>query len=275
MDKQQVSSVHRQRARERLPAVKSRNRRREGATRSPWAVSVQVRMVAVFALGMSALVGCRGSAGYSDSHAAPARSPYTQAPCTATPGPGAPVIETKLSWRTETMRDGSVRATIGDTDAAPRTPGAVRLMDYRAPDSSTECMQVKVLVVHGWWCTTTVSAVTEQGEIVVGGAQPRARLRSAGFHTTCGGNVPRYRARYEFERDSWSGYRFYTSPTYTSWTSAAIQAGPAVTALCPQGRVGTYTYELAVTLQVSGYSGAVGTPAAGRTLRQDCGTGVS
>jgi hypothetical protein len=219
-----------------------------------------------------ALTGCRGG---DTQGAAPAAAPVTYQSCTASPSPGAATIETKLAWRSEVMDDGSVRATVGDIDAAPRAAGAVQVSDYRSPQAATECTQVTVVTVRGWWCVTTVSPVTEHGEIVVGGARPRARLDAAGFRTDCSAGAPRHRALYEFQRDSWSGYRPYAKRAYTPWTSARTQPGPAATAACPQGRVGTYDYRLAATLEFTRYPGLAGTPASGRPLRQDCGTGIS
>ena len=224
-------------------------------------------------IGITCIAGCRPSA--SGTHSAPRATPYTEAPCTQRPSPGQPTIQTKLAWRTETMADGSVRATLGDIDLAPRAAGTVRRADYRAPGPGTDCTQVKILTVRGWWCTTTVSAVTEHGEIVVGGAAPRARLTASGFRTTCSAGAPHHRTHYALERDSWSGWRPYARRAATAWTEERTQTGPAVSAPCPQGRVGTYTYRLAAALDVTGYSDLADTPASGRTVRQDCGTGIS
>jgi len=167
--------------------------------------------------------------------------------------------------------------TVGDIDAAPAVKGAAALADYRAPGDRTECQDVRILRARGWWCTTTVGKIAEDGEIVVGGAKPRARLRSLGrpaFRTVCGGRVPRVRQRYAVERDSWSGWRDYARRAYTSWTTSRAQSGPSVTAACPAGRVGTYDYRLAVTVEVDGYT-VDPSEAAGVPLRKDCGTGVS
>lgn len=226
---------------------------------------------AVLVVPLMALLGCRSS----DTQGVRGMTPYSETPCTASPSPGARAVESKLAWRTETMEDGSVRATIGDIDAAPRTPGTVRLADYRAPGAGVDCAQIKILTVRGWWCTTTVSPVIEHGEIVVGGAEPRARLDAAGFRTICSSGAPNHRAHYEFQRDSWSGYRPYAEREYTAWTRRPGQTGPAVNAACPRGRVGTYNYRLAVALEFTGYLGLADTEASGRTLRQDCGTGMS
>lgn len=212
------------------------------------------------------------------------RTPRTEQPCPSrTPAsPSSPLptpapVSTKLPWRAATMPDGSVRMTVGDIDLAPAVHGAASLADYRAPGDDIECEQVRILRAHGWWCTTTVAGIVEQGEIVVGGAAPRARIRSTGrpaFRTMCGGTVPRHRQRYAIERDSWSGYRAYARRAFTPWTTAGAQSGPSVSTPCPAGRVGTYNYRLAVTVEVDGYT-ADPSEAAGAPLRKDCGTGVS
>lgn len=218
-------------------------------------------------------------------HAGPSgtpRTPRTEQPCTSmtpmpSPAPTLDPISTKLPWRAATMPDGSIRMTVGDIDLAPKVPGASALADYRAPGDEIECEQVAIVRARGWWCTTTVGNITEQGEIVVGGAEPRATIHSTGepaFHTVCGGKVPRFRQKYGIERDSWSGYRDYARQTSTAWTTGHTQSGPSVTTPCPAGRVGTYNYRLAVTVEVDGYD-VDPSEAAGAPIREDCGTGMS
>lgn len=160
-------------------------------------------------------------------------------------------------------------------NAAPRDPKAVRVTSYRAPESKTACDAYRIEKVHGWWCSTTVSPIHVDGEIVVGGAEPRAHIKSAGFITRCHGTLPgRVRQVYGFERDSWSGWRDYTDPLHTDWTTAQHQHETKPSALCPQGRTGTYDYRLAVSIEIEGVT--VGdSRAASAPIRTDCGTGVS
>lgn len=192
----------------------------------------------------------------------------------STTEPAAPT-STKLAYRGEEMADGSVRMTVGDVDAAPEHPDAVRIFDYRAPDWSGECGRVEIVTVSGWWCTTTVQPIDVVGEIVVGDAEPRAQIGGEGFATDCHGELPgRLRQIYQLERDSWSGWRDYGEVRYTSWTEADRQEGEAVWEPCPLGRVGTYDYQLSVRVEVDGvevgYSLATSAP-----IRTDCGTGIS
>lgn len=197
-----------------------------------------------------------------------AREPDTE------PTPTEPT-STKLAYRGEEMADGSVRMTVGDVDAAPENPDAVRVFDYRAPDSSVECDRVQIVQVNGWWCTTTVEPIDLDGEIVLGGTEPRAQIGGEGFATDCHGARPgRLRQLYQLERDSWSGWRDYGEVQYTSWTEARRQASEAVWEPCPQGRVGTYDYQLSVRIEIDGVE--VGySLATSAAIRTDCGTGVS
>ncbi|MEO3749207.1 hypothetical protein [Streptomyces sp. B6B3] len=187
----------------------------------------------------------------------------------------APPHITRLAYRAEEFEDGSVAMTVGDVDAAPQDPDAVRTIDHRAPAAVTDCETVEIETVSGWWCTTTVEPIAVEGEIVVGGADPRAEIGGEGFATECHGELPgRMRQVYGLERDSWSGWRDYADPQHTSWTGAGSQQGPSVTELCPQGRVGTYNYRLAVRVEVD--SVTVGDSwAASPHIRTDCGTGAS
>jgi hypothetical protein len=229
--------------------------------------------VAPLVLLATALAGC--DVGPSGS-AAPARRP-APTPCasrTATPSPRPTPYATKLAWRAEERADGSVRMTVGDVAAAPEDPKAVRVTSYRAPDTVSACDAYRIEKVHGWWCSTTVAAVQVDGEIVVGDAQPRARLTSTGFATRCHGRPGRVRQVYGFDRDSWSGWRDYSHPQHTGWTAEQRQRSGALSAACPQGRTGTYDYRLAVRLEIEGVT--VGDSwAHSAPLRTDCGTGVS
>ncbi|MFG2881136.1 hypothetical protein ACGFYV_02210 [Streptomyces sp. NPDC048297] len=164
--------------------------------------------------------------------------------------------------------------TIGDVDAAPKDSRAVRRTDYRAPGSQTECDNTRIVKVRGWWCATTVSSIAQDGEIVLGGAKPRARIHSAGFRTRCSGHPPRIRQHYGIERDSWSGWRPYSERRLTTWTSGRRQSHGKVSVPCPAGRVGTYNYRLAVAVEAEGIA-ADDSPAASAPIRTDCGTGVS
>ncbi|MFD3477114.1 hypothetical protein [Streptomyces sp. NPDC058695] len=160
--------------------------------------------------------------------------------------------------------------TIGDVDAAPKDPKSVRSNGYRAPAGQTECDNVEIIKVHGWWCTTTVSSVAQDGEIVLGGAAPRATIHSAGSRTHCSGHRARIRQHHEIQRDSWSGWRACSRRRDTPWTTAH----GTVSAPCPRGRVGTYNYRLAVTVEAAGIQ-ADDSPAASADIRADCGTGIS
>lgn len=225
---------------------------------------------------LAATAGCRPG-GQPAAHRA-GQPPQTEQPCadmSPRPSPGPSPLQTKLAWRSETMGDGSTRMTVGDIDAAPKAADAVRVADYRAPGSASACQEVRIVTVHGWWCTTTVSPVTESGEIVVGGATPRAHLRSAGFRTHCSGRTARLRQHYEVQRDSWSGWRPYSSRARTAWTGAQDQPGVPVTVLCPQGRVGSYHYRLGVAVEIAGLPALADSTAASPEIRTDCGTGVS
>ncbi|MGG2464935.1 hypothetical protein ACO0M4_35135 [Streptomyces sp. RGM 3693] len=230
--------------------------------------------------GLLTLTACQpGAQDQPDPQGArhPAALPENATPCasvTPAPSPAPDPILTRLAWRSEELPDGSLRTTVGDIDAAPKDPRTVRRADYRAPDSRTDCANVKILTVHGWWCTTTVSRTVQDGEIVVGGARPRARIHSAGFRTHCAGRTARMRQHYEIQRDSWSGWRPYGERGYTPWTPAQDQSGGPVAASCPRGRVGTYAYRLAVTVEVAGLT-VDDSPAASPRIRTDCGTGVS
>lgn len=238
---------------------------------------VGLALGAALLLGI-ALSGCRLPG--------PARSdpePLRPEPCTSLeareptspePTPTEPT-STKLAYRGEELADGSVQMTVGDVDAAPEHPDAVRIFDYRAPNRSTECGRFRIVEVSGWWCTTTVEPIDINGEIVYGDAEPRAQIGGEGFATDCHGERPgRLRQVYQLERDSWSGWRGYGEVQYTSWTEGPHQASEAVWEPCPQGRVGTYDYQLSVRIELDemevGYS-----LAASASIRTDCGTGVS
>ncbi|MED7826109.1 hypothetical protein [Streptomyces chiangmaiensis] len=164
--------------------------------------------------------------------------------------------------------------TIGDVDAAPKDPWTVRSTDFRAPGNQSECDYVKIIKVRGWWCTTTVARIALDGEIVLGGAKPRARVYSGGFRTRCVGRKARMRQHYEIQRDSWSGWRSYGERGYTPWTHEQRQAHGTVSVPCPRGRVGTYNYRLSVAVEVDGIQ-AEETAAASTVIRTDCGTGIS
>jgi hypothetical protein len=164
--------------------------------------------------------------------------------------------------------------TIGDIDAAPRAPGARQILDYRHPGSDLWCDRVGIVRAKGWWCITTVDRIALSGEIIVGGAAPRARLHSAGFSTRCSSRPHQMREQYQIQRDSWTGWRGYDDLHTTSWTTQQQQANGQVSVLCPHGRVGTYKYRLAVTVDID--SIPVGdSPAASAPIRTDCGTGIS
>lgn len=201
------------------------------------------------------------------------------------PSPRPTPTETKLAWRAEEAPDGAVEVTVGDIDAAPRKPDARRTVDYRRPTDPNDCDDVRIVRVKGWWCTTTVGKIIESGPIVVGGGRARARIHGEGFSTRCSGRPSRMRQRYQIQRDSWSGLRPYTDPRETPWTGEQNQTSPPISAICPQGRTGTYTYQLSVQLEIEdsdlpasgmGADVPVGdSPASSPVIRTSCGTGVS
>ncbi len=200
------------------------------------------------------------------------------------PSPRPSPAETKPAWRTEETADGAVRTTVGDIDAAPRDPHARRTVDFRHPADPNDCDDVRIVRVSGWWCTTTVDRIEESGPIVVGDPD-RARIRGAGFSTRCSGRSHRMRQRYQIERSAWNGMRPYTGLRETRWTTEQDQTGQPISAACPQGRVGTYTYRLSVTIEIDDAGLPVhgtaddtpvgDTPAASPVIRTSCGTGVS
>lgn len=235
-------------------------------------------------LVLATVLGCAGCFVRTAAPAQPAVA-VTGAPCAsrasgASPGP-APVYR-ELAWRTEKMPDGSVRLTVGDVAAAPRASDAVLVLDYRHPGDQLACEQIRVVRVRGWWCITTVRPIRQSGEIVIGGPS-RARLHGDGFSTRCSGRKQRMRQLFQIERESWSGWRPYNGMTWTSWTTRQAQAGPAVSAPCPTGRVGTYGYQLVARIQIDDSRLALGGPggntiaqyAASPVLRTSCGTGIS
>ncbi|MFG2004116.1 hypothetical protein ACGFNU_33650 [Spirillospora sp. NPDC048911] len=230
-----------------------------------------MRWPAVMLLCTLAAAGC-GSPSPRDA-ALPA-SPKPCAGRTGTASPKPTPSATRVPWRAEEMGDGSVRMTVGDVDAAPKDPDAERVADHRAPLRPDECDTVRITKVRGWWCTTTVEKLAVSGEIVVGGAPPRAQIKSAGFSTRCSGRPGRMRQRYVIQRDSWASWRSYGGVGKTAWTTSQDQRGGKVTDVCPKGRVGTYNYRLTVHLESD--AAPIGDAyAASARIRTDCGTGLS
>ncbi|TYB46408.1 hypothetical protein [Actinomadura chibensis] len=240
---------------------------------------------------MAVLLGLTTSAGCGPPSPGSAALPGSPQPCASRtrptgtpppepaptePTPPAPTpTETKLAWRAEELPGGAVRMTIGDVAAAPRAGDAVRVADYRAPASSSDCDRVRIVRARGWWCATTVRGIRVSGEIVVGGAEPRARIEGGGFGTRCAGPRPgRMRQVYRVERDSWSGWRGYGPARATAWTTGPEQSGRTPAEACPAGRVGTYNYRLTVRVEIEGATVGDSRAAAPR-IRADCGTGVS
>ncbi|MEU8486916.1 hypothetical protein [Streptomyces sp. NPDC048641] len=131
--------------------------------------------------------------------------------------------------------------TIRDVDAAPKDPKSVRGNSYHAPAGQTECDNVRIIKMHGWCYTTTVSSVAQDGEITLGGATPRATIHCPGFRPYCSGHPARIRQHHEIQRDSWSGWRAYSKRGRTPWTAAQHQAHGTVSTPCPRGRGGTAT----------------------------------
>ncbi|WP_262703301.1 MULTISPECIES: hypothetical protein [Streptomyces] len=231
-------------------------------------------LVIVTVLGLSGCKGARepGSAALPE-RPEPCASRTSDRP-TSAPASTSPPVTTRLAYRAEEMDDGSVHMTVGDVDAAPKNPDSKRVVDFRHPDSPARCEEERIVRVRGWWCTTTVKPIEVEGEIVVGGARPRARIGGDGFATRCHGRPERMRQIYRLERDSWSGWRDYSDPRHTKWTGGQRQEGAPVSDLCPRGRTGTYNYRLAIRIEVDGTP--VGESwAAGPAIRTDCGTGAS
>jgi hypothetical protein len=228
------------------------------------------------AFALSAVLAVAGCQPRTDTGAGP--EPPVATPCSRVSTPPGEASQsptrTELAWRAEHLRDGSIRMTIGDIGAAPKDPNAVETTDYRAPDNPSDCYQVRIMRVYGWWCATTVSPIAETGEIVIGGGAPRAHIHSAGFRTRCSGRTEPMRQSYQIQRDSWTGWRSYADWGYTPWTTRQDQSAGTVSALCPRGRVGTYNYRLAVAVEFQGLR-VDPTSAASARIRTDCGTGVS
>lgn len=179
--------------------------------------------------------GCRSGTGqHSALASAPTPCASRSASAGASPRAAAEPLQTKIAWRAEELPGGSLRMTIGDVDATPKDPKYVRSNDCRAPAGQTECDNIRIIKVHGWWCTTTVSSVAQDGEIVLGGATPRATIHSAGFRTHCSGRHARIRQHHEIQRDSRSGWRAYSKRRHTPWTTAQHQAHGTVSAPCPR-----------------------------------------
>ena len=91
------------------------------------------------------------------------------------------------------------------------------------------------------------------------------------------------RQRYQIQRSSWSGWRDYSAPQVSPWTSQQeLAATSQVSAPCPQGRVGTYDYRLAVAVELNDGTLPLDDSnlkkrhlAASPPIRTDCGTGAS
>ncbi len=237
----------------------------------PSAAAVALAALSVALIGVTA-AGCRAVGVSARPLGRPSATPCTRV---STPsGAAARPSRTEAPWRAEYLPDGSVRMAIGDVEAAPHDPAALRTTDYRAPDDASDCYRVRIPPVRGWWCVTTVPPLTESGRITVGGAVSDARLRAAGFRTRCSGHAPRIRQLYQVQRSSWSGWRGYTGWSATPWSGARTQVGRPVSVPCPRGRVGTYAYRLAVGVAVEGLR-ADPVDATGPALRSHCGTGAS
>ncbi|KAB2350096.1 hypothetical protein [Actinomadura rudentiformis] len=220
---------------------------------------------------MLAVAGC-GTPKPRDAALPASPKPCSERTSTASPKPTP--TATRVPWRAEEMGDGSVRMTVGDIEAAPRHPDAERVADHRAPFRSYECDTVRITKVRGWWCTTTVEKLAVSGEIVVGGAKPRAQVKGAGFRTRCSGRPGRMRQHHVIQRDSWSSWRSYGGVGKTAWTSGQEQGGGRVTEVCPKGRVGSYNYRLSVNVESD--SAPIGEAyAVSARIRADCGTGLS
>lgn len=224
-----------------------------------------------------AVVGAGGCRGLEPTEASGPETPMSCASWAArhsdSPFASRQPTATMLTYRGEEMADGSVRMTVGDIDAAPQHPDAVRVFDYLSPESKAEC-GTRFKKVSGWWCTTTVEPIEVEGEIVLGDAEPRARIGGEGFTTRCQGRPDRMRQVFQVERDSWSGWRDYGEPRQTAWTRSQEQAGEPVFEPCPAGRVGTYDYQLIASVEVEGVQVST-PPAVSAPIRNDCGTGVS
>lgn len=221
-----------------------------------------------------AVAGPGGGTPGSGARGTPSKAAYRCAEHRSTASPRPTPTRTRIPWRTEKMEDGSVRLTVGDLDAAPKSPAAERVTDHRSPRNRHECERVRYVPVDGWWCTTTVKPIRVSGQIVVNASAPTARIRGAGFSTHCSDRPGRMRQMFQMERDSWSGWRSYGEPHRTQWTANQDQGMGAVTEPCPTGRVGTYDYQLSVRIESD--KAPIGeVTAASAPIRTHCGTGIS
>lgn len=271
-----MESFGRPSSRQRLDGGRFRygDRRRERHGRSRSRARTLLPVLPLVVLLTAATAGC-AAAGRNDPPPNGPPGGGDPTPCasrTDTPSPRPSPVRTRLAWRAEETEDGALRMTVGDVDKAPRDPDAVQVTSYRAPASEETCDSDRTVKVKGWWCSTTVKPVEVDGEIVVGGADPRARITGGGFATRCSDRPGRMRQAYRVERDSWSGWRGYGDFAYSPWSKAQRQHHGEVAVACPQGRVGTYNYRLAVRTEIDGVE--VGdSRAASATVRADCGTG--
>jgi hypothetical protein len=174
--------------------------------------------------------------------------------------------------------------TVGDIDRAPKVPDARSTLDYRHPGDQSECDDVRIVRVRGWWRTTPVDKIVQSGPIVIGGP-PQGQILAAGFSTRCSGRPHRMRQLYQIQRDSWSGWRAYGDRHDMPWTAAQRQDGPPISVPCPHGRVGTYDYRMSVVIEIDDDGvPPIGTPydlsgldsaASSPPIRTSCGTGIT
>lgn len=240
-----------------------------GPSRDPLVVVALLASVASLVVSLVTLVVVATDGGSSDAE--PAAGPHTSGPAPGDPdGPASssrpsgtvrpsPSV-TRLPWRSERLRDGSVRMVVGDIDAAPFDPDRIGGSDYRSGEKA------EIVKVRGWWCVTRAP-----GTLSLSGG----RLRAIGFSTQCSGRPGRMRQRYRFTRSSWTGMRAYVDDRTTPWTTAQDQRSGALDVPCPAGRTGTYDYQLAVTLEIEGQPSAGDATRSSDRFRGDCGTGVS
>jgi hypothetical protein len=242
-------------------------------TRDPLVVVALFVSVASLVVSLVTLVVVSTGGRTSDATDSPEPRPAGPGPAgpPVAPGPSGPPggtrtvrpspSVTRLAWRSERLRDGSLTMIVGDIDAAPVDRDRIGGTDYR---SATD--QAKIIKVRGWWCVTRAP-----GALTLSGG----RLRSIGFSTQCSGRPGRMRQRYLFTRSSWTGMRPYVDDRTTPWTAEQDQRGGALDVPCPAGRTGTYDYRLSVTLEIEGRPVYTDAAHGSDGFRGDCGTGVS
>lgn len=160
-------------------------------------------------------------------------------------------------WRIEVHEDGSTTVVFG-----PGTAGQ-GFNEDTVKFTGTEPSKTG-MGQAGWSCTS--ENIPKPYEV---GSSLQSWLGAS-----CTGDRPgSMRFRYEFDRDSWSGWRDFTETRYFSWTTSQYQASDIYAHCYSPG--GTYDYRVRAVLEVKNagaYTGHWGTSPDGR---ETCGTGIS